>query len=158
LLVYSPDGRSFASRFFDTIVIWDIQTDGVAKEIKCRWAVDSMVWSLDGRMVAITLGPREGALSLEKYEVTSDTQLFKKEIEPGVAYQHLWAHRETFRLMTIPSHHHNTPTFDVSIFEIGVTLIKIESFVVTSGLGNQPIKTTLFSPPLIMFPLWVALE
>ena len=34
-LAYSPDGRSIACTSDTAIIIWDVQTGGVAKEIKC---------------------------------------------------------------------------------------------------------------------------
>ena len=145
-LAYSPDGRYLASGLSNTVVIWDIQTGGVAKEIECCWVVVSMAWSFDGRIVAAILRSKEKILCVETHEVASGARLFTEDIEPGVNYWRLWAHKGTFRLMTIPSYHENAPTFDMSISEIGATLIRIESFTVGKELWRRPLGSIIFSP------------
>jgi WD40 repeat protein len=46
-LAYSPDGHSLASLSNTSLIIWDIQTGGVAKEIPCdKTSGGSVVWSL----------------------------------------------------------------------------------------------------------------
>ena len=145
-LAYSPDGRSLASGFSNTIVIWDVQTGGVAKEIGCRRAIVSMAWSSDGRTIATTLRHKEKPARVETYEVASGAQLFTKKLESGIAFWHLWAHEKSFRLMTIPLHSIEDPTLEITISEIGPILIKIESFSVATGMGTQSISNITFSP------------
>ena len=51
-LAYSPDGRSLACTCTTTIIIWDIQTGEVAKELQYdKPFSDSLVWSSDGRTI-----------------------------------------------------------------------------------------------------------
>ena len=53
-LAYSQDGHSLASLTYTGVVIWDIQTGGVAKEIPCDWVAPIfLVWSLDGGSICV---------------------------------------------------------------------------------------------------------
>ena len=52
-LTYSPDGRTLAG-LSDTLTIWDVQTGGAVKGIQYNDFGDgSIVWLLDGKMIAI---------------------------------------------------------------------------------------------------------
>ena len=147
-LAYSPDGRSLASGLSNTIVIWDIQTGGVAKGIKCCWVIVSIVWSLDGTIVAVVLRSKKQILHVETYEIASGARLFAGEIGLKVGYWHLWAHDQTFRFVTIPPYAVSTSTFNMKISEIGAIPTKIESFTAPTGLRSpgQPPRTAAFSP------------
>ena len=146
-LAYSPDGRSLASGLSNTIVIWDIQTGGVAKEIECCWVIVSMAWSSDGGVVATILRSRETTLRVETYKVASGARLFAEESGPGVYYWQLWAHEKSFRFMTVPSYPVDTPAFSVQISEIGATPTQIESFTVPTRLRHRfPRAAITFSP------------
>ena len=144
-LVYSPDGRSLACGFSGCILIWDIQTGGVANEIRCNKGMASLAWSLDGSMVAITLGRGSSITDVETYNVFSGAQLFTKRFESR-ADVHLWACEKSFRLMEAMSRDPTLP-LEISISEIEPTLIEIESFSVHTGdwfWSNTPQIT--FSP------------
>ena len=96
-LTYSPDGRSLACGFPSLIVIWDIQTGGVAREIGYHSEVDTLVWSLDGRKIAAA-SDDYGGVSIATYDVASGARLSAKEFGDGSLHQ-LWAHKESFLLM-----------------------------------------------------------
>ena len=143
-LAYSPDGRSLACGFSNAIVIWDIQTGGVAKEIECCQGIVSLVWSLDGKTIAITLGYTHSIPGVEVYDVISGTQLFAEQSELEIDL-HLWACEKSFQFMAIalcPG----DPTLKISISEIGPTLIKTESFSVKMGVELPSFFAITFSP------------
>ena len=123
-LAYSPNGRSIACGFSGGIVIWDVQTGGAAKEINCGCDIVSLVWSLDGRTVAVTLGGRTFTTGVKTYDVFSGTQLFTKRFKSTVNV-YLWACEKSFLFVVTRNPH--GPKFEVSISEIGPTLIEIES-------------------------------
>ena len=143
-LAYSPDGRSLACGFFNAIVIWDIQTGGVAKEIECSGVV-SLVWSLDGRTIATALGYGNPIPGVKTYDVASGAQLFMEEFELEIVC-HLWAYEKSFRFMTTMSRY-GDPTLKISISEIGPTLVKIEALSLTMGVTFPSLSTITFSPP-----------
>ena len=55
LITYSLDGCSLACLSNAILIIWDIQTGGVAKEIGCRGNNVSLVWSSDGGTIGTIL-------------------------------------------------------------------------------------------------------
>ena len=134
---YSPDGWSLACAFFNGVVIWDIQTGGVVRVFGCCYGMKSLVWSLDGRKIAVTTGKLNGNHYIETYDVASGAQLFtKRSYTP-----HLWAYKETFRFVT-DSLGESRP--EISISEIGPTLTKIES--VSLKFRKKDPTVTAFSP------------
>ena len=165
-LAYSPDGRSLACSAENTIVIWDIQTGGVAKEIVTppHSRIVSLVWSSDGRTIASisTIGhPLVSKSGVDTYEITSGARLFTELFDHGVSC-YLWACKKSFRLMTamlsettppeitsseITSSKGNT-TLNITISKIGSTLIKIESHSVMIRMELDPRSswTATFSP------------
>ena len=131
-LVYSPDGCSLAGCSDTSVVIWDIQTGGVIKEIKCEVTDDGLefVWSLDGKMIG-AISPRVlETLTVHTYDVTSgETRPLGTLQSSGKPY--LWAHGESFRIMT-------TTEWDrkgrrINIFEAGSALTRAESFHLRFG-------------------------
>ena len=122
-LAYSPDGRSLACSSDSSIIIWDIQTGGVAKELHCGTNNTSLVWSLDGRSICTICG-EEGAFSVDSHNVAADTTLSPGKLRSD-DYPHLWAHESSFRVITT-SRSYLAGTIEV--FEIGCALIKIDSF------------------------------
>ena len=127
VLAYAPDGQSLACVAHTSIIIWDVQTGGVAREIQGTDTYDvSLVWSLDGRMIS-TL-PRaqvNTTWTVGRYDVVSGT-----EISPIILHSEtrplLWAHGESFRAMMIVGCN-QVPT--IEIFKVGPTLTKVESFL-----------------------------
>ena len=126
-LAYSPDGRSLACSSDAAIVIWDTQTGGVVKEIQHDNASGhSLVWSLDGASIStmdcVWMGMHD--LTVCVYDVASGTAL------PPITLQsndepHLWAHRETLRLMTTAQ---RGKTRTIDIFDVWPAPTRIESF------------------------------
>ena len=127
-LAYSPDGQSLAS-LSDTLTIWDVQTGGVVKGIQCNaFGNGSIVWSLDGKMIAIA---ENSTRTVHIHDVVSSMtrSLGTLKSDNGL---HIWAHNESFRVMaTLLA----DQTFTVEIFEVGSDLTKIESFHLESGCG-----------------------
>ena len=156
-LAYSPDGRFLASLSSTSLTIWDVQTGGVAREIKCG-AIDnvSLAWSLDGETICtITqacqgqgtdamLQPRyykiDTVYAVRAYAVTSGTALssstLKSRGEPG-----LWAHNTSFQVFTVEQ---GDQAFIIDTFEVGSVLTKVKSFHVKSSRGHDRIGS--FSP------------
>ena len=122
-LAYSPDGHSLACLSSTALVIWDIQTGGVAKEIGHSGVKDnsSLVWSLDGRMVGTINGS-----TVHIYEVTSGTTR-----SPGTLQSrykpHIWAHNTSFLVTTIGC---DDQVLTIDTFMVGSVLTKTESFCV----------------------------
>ena len=142
-LSYSPDGRSIACGFPGAIVIWDIQTGGVAKEIDCGRNVASLVWSLDGKTIAITFSYRGFTSDLQTYDVFSGARLFTKRVD-SEANVYLCPYEKSFRLIVARSRFGNH-TIELSISKIEPTLIEIESkfSIPTKGLRSKfPFKIT----------------
>jgi len=126
-LAYSPDGRSIACASDTAIIIWDIQTGGVAKEIECGTSNHSLVWSLDGQRIC-TIGYKPYTVHI--YGVSSGTALSPGTLQSG-GILHLWAVDESFRVMTAYGEY-DIETVD--IFEVGSTLTKIQSFPPRSSI------------------------
>jgi len=121
-LSYSPDGRSIAHASDTTIMIWDIQTGGVAKEIKRSANTTSLVWSSDGRTICTIDSKDPKTFTVHTYDVSSGTIS-----SPGTLQSrnnpHLWMVDRSFWVMTT-----GYPTDTLDVFEVGFTLTKIQSF------------------------------
>jgi len=124
-LGYSPDGRFIACAHYRAgIIIWDIQTGGVAKEIK--YSIDNyvqfMVWSPDG-----------GTICTVESDINSNKIVHTYDISPGTisspgtlqSYEnpYLWVDDKSFWIMTM-----RDSGDGVDIFEVGSTLTRIQSF------------------------------
>jgi len=132
-LAYSPDGCLLA-HLPNSLVIWDIQTGGIAKEVQCDMSYgNSMVWSLDGRAIGITHG-----LAVYVYDVASGIMRsigrLQSRDKPWI-----WAHDGTFRTMAT-----GLDGQVITIFEVGLGLSKIESFHVEPWVEGTWIES--FSP------------
>ena len=139
-LAYSPDGRSLACGSNTSIVIWDIQTGGVAYEVQCGLGSISMVWSLNGKTVGfIDLSRRVHTHDLSSGITTSPGE-FSSTSDP-----YFWAHDKTFRILTtVPSGPPHEGTVD--ILEVGHTLAKIYSFSLMRGIMLRSTLNTSYSP------------
>ena len=134
---YSPDGHYLACFSSTALIIWDIQTGGVAKEIGCYSATDdtSLVWSLDGRTIAFIELWKASAIYV--CDVASGTtQSFS--ICPPSYGPHLWAHNISFRVM-IPK---KEEFWTIEISEVKSALTKIKSFNTMISL----LSSSYFSP------------
>jgi len=148
-LAYSPDGRSLCGASNTTIIIWDAQTGGAAKEIECDdlGGLRSLVWSLDGKTIGVILKGR-GIWTVFTCNVASG------EEAPGCTFEsedvpHLWAHGKSFRVMTthlsdVSGFTMFNPRTDctsdpsdartINYLEVGPALTLVRSFNVSVGL------------------------
>ena len=146
---YSPDGRSIACASNAMIIIWDIQTGGVVKEIRRNEAGDaSLVWLLDGRVIGIISWYR---WTMRVYDVASDTV---RTVLSGIKLEsrdrpHLWAHGEYFRVAVTGI---EDGALAIGIFEAWSTITKIESFRIKS-LGPD-YRISSFSPTTYRISVW----
>ena len=123
---YSPDGRSLASLSYTSLIVWDVQTGGVTKQIEHSPGGDvSLVWSLDGGMVGSIFHDEDSDIwTVHVCDVALGTTL-SSTILPSIDKPHLWAHGTSFQVM-ITGRDSQGPTID--IFEVWSVLTKIESF------------------------------
>ena len=129
---YSPDGHSLTCLSGDAIVVWDIQTGGVARETE--FSTTSLcdlplMWSLDGGTICTTY---IHGLIMERYamyihDVASGTTTSPGQLQSRQT-PHLWARDESFRIMTTDHDGQAKPAYTIDIFEVGSALTKIESF------------------------------
>ena len=141
-LAYSPDGRSLACASNTAVIVWDIQTGGVAREIQYDEPLDgSLVWSLDGKSITtMVFDSKTNTLTLRRYDVVSNTALspisLRSEDKP-----HLWADSESFRVMTAVR---DGQACTIDIFKVKATATKTKSFPIQLEEGDCQIKS--FSP------------
>jgi len=132
---YSPDGQTLACSLSTGIIIWDIQTGGVAKIIQSKLSGGRPVWSSDGRVVGV-LSDR----SVNMYDIASGSEL------PSITLKsdgYLWTHSESFRVMTV---YQDKGDLIIEIFEVGPALKKIESFSIqmVADLSNWSFSQTTY--------------
>ena len=139
-LAYSPDGRSLACSSY-TLMIWDIQTGGGAKEIEydneSTSSSGSIVWSLDGMTVGMTQYS-----TVHLYDVASGATWSPGTLQSGNKL-HLWAHNRSFRVVAI---RWGGGVFTIEVFDVGSDLVKIESFHIESPRGSLDPDIASFSP------------
>ena len=131
-LAYSPDGHSLAGCSNIGIVIWDIQTGGVAKRIACEVNDQGLmlVWSLDGMTIGALSRSLSDTNTMHTYDIASgaiQSSGALKLVDGG----HLWAHNKSFWVMV------GTMGLDghtINIFEVGSTLTKVEQFPIQPHL------------------------
>ena len=122
---YSPDGCFLACSSDGSILIWDIQTGGVVREIECDFYPTSLAWSLDGRMVGV-IKSEAGQADVITYGVASGRTLFTGSLyseDYSYLFMHLWAYKGTF--LVAATQKNNPPR--VNIFEVQHVLINIHS-------------------------------
>jgi len=149
---YSPDGHSLAFPSRNGIIIWDIQTGGMTKEIECDYtgvSGVSLVWSLDGDTIcsiATILDPyppRVGSHTPRVHDVASGTTSSSAALQ-SEGTPHLWAHNKSFRIMT-RTRKRDSEGQVVQILEIGSVLTRIDSFNIHSWVNDWDHYGT-FSP------------
>jgi hypothetical protein len=135
-LTYSPDGCSLACTSYTAVLIWDIQTGGVMKEIKCTTEGILLAWSSDGRMICTI----DQSLSVHIYDTTLGMALSPGGLRSG-GKPRLWAYKESFCAIT------RTKIYDslmdtVEVFKVGYTLTKIHAFDIGSDSTEISISPT----------------
>ena len=140
-LEYSPDGRSLACASATAIIIWDIQTGEVAKELQYdKPSSNSLMWSSDGRSISTTVWDQTAhTLAARRSDVTSD--ISSSTTLQSLYKPHLWVHGKSFRVMTTAR---DGEAYTADILEVGPPLTKVESFSVQ--LGERDCWIESFSP------------
>ena len=132
-LAYSPDGRSIACASDTAILIWDIQTGGMAEEIECSPNHTSLVWSLDGRTICtINWEADEATFIVCTYDISSGTASSSGALQ-SADNLHLWAYDQSFRIMMAERGSGDDTV--INIFEVGSTLTEIRSFTISPWTG-----------------------
>ena len=140
---YSPDGRSLVCLSKTALIIWDIQTGGVAKRIK-RSGIHggaTLLWSSDGETIGIMTTTGTSLDSFRTCCVASGAiQSFDRLRTCG--NPHFWAHGKTFRITTITwaGKTLTADTFEAS----GSTFTSVQSLSIQPG--EEIIKINSFSP------------
>jgi len=139
-LAYSPDGRSIACASNTAIVIWDIQTGGVAKEIGCSADNISLVWALNGQTICTINSEDRETFTVHTYNVSSGMASSPGTLRSG-DNPHLWTVDKSFRVMAVVCIGYIIGAVD--IFEVGSTLTRIQSFpppsrYATNGMSFSP--------------------
>ena len=139
-LAYSPDGRSIACASDTAIIIWDVQTGGVANEIERSANHVSLVWSLDGRKICTINSEDRGAFIVHIYDASSGITLSSSTLLSR-DNPHLWTDDGSFLVMTTARDIFRGCTIDT--FKVGSTLTRIRSF--TFPLAHEAVIGS-FSP------------
>ena len=147
-LAYSPDGHSLACGSHTAIMIWDIQTGGVAREIMSRAHTITLLWLSDGGSIGTLerLYPDSAYTETHfcTYDVSSDTLLFAETIDSSHK-PYLWAYEESFRVMTIERYtNHGVKIqiqFRVKDMEVRSLLTTIHTFSITAWTRDEDIST-----------------
>ena len=130
-LAYSSDGRSLCCVSNTGIIIWDIQTGGMVREVGFDDTLDSsrsLVWSLDGRMIGAVLG-RGHTWAVVTYDVASGRILSRSKLG-SVGEPYLWAHDKSFRVMAA-SLDRELKRCSINVFEVWPTLSQVKSFPIS---------------------------
>ena len=147
-LAYSPDGHSLAAFLGTSLIIWDIQTGGLAREAECGFSNSILlVWSLDGQKNCNILWDTSIYPSWTVYVYNVDSGIAQS---PGglqsTCTPQLWAYGKSFRIMVTRwsgQSGQSGQSYTIDIFEVGFILTKIESFLIRLGERGQ-VRT--FSP------------
>jgi len=160
-VAYSPDGLSLACCSDDTLVIWDIQTGGVAKEIEFDKANAVWVtWSLSGEVVGVT-GQwwcpdksihNDTTYAVHIFNISSGIRLAHVMVQ-SIYTPYLWDHNTSFQVMTVQWDGQGC-TIDIS--EIGTVLSKIESFHI--GFWGECPGIGTFSPTTYQISISVDIQ
>ena len=145
-LAYSSDGCSLCCASSTSIIIWDIQTGGIVREVECDATLSSpnlLVWSLDGKTIGAVHG-RSYTRTVTMYGVASGGILSHNTLgsrdEP-----YLWAHDKSFQIMGT-SLDHRSYTWKIDILEVGPTLTQVRSFSIPVQWSPKWFHIKSFSP------------
>ena len=142
-LAYSSDGRSLCCASDTSIVIWDIQTGGVAREVAYDDTLNStpksLVWSPDGRTIGAVFGryPYPHSLwAVVAYDVASGRILSRGTLDLVTGEPYLW-HDESFWIMVASSQDGMLGgPHRVDILKLGPTLTRVRSLSIPT-LGER---------------------
>ena len=146
-LTYSPDGCSIACGSYNSIVIWDIQTGGVVKEVRCSLKNISMAWSLDGRKVGFV----DSRKRVGTHDLASGTTTYSGEFL-STSNPYLWADKRSFWIITTAQTNRYDHTL-VEVLEVEQTLAKSHSFIFPWGTMPQPTLNISYSPSTCHFAI-----
>jgi len=138
-LAYSLDGHFIACSSATGIIIWDIQTGGIAEEIEHSTRSIALVWSSDGGSICTIESGHCGPYSVHTYNISSGTTSSSGTLESS-KNPYLWVHDKSFWIMTIQYFLNS-----IEIFKVGPTLTKIHSFVF-SRFSQFGVTIGSFSP------------
>lgn len=129
-LAYSPDGRSIACASGVGVLIWDIQTGGVARGIEGKVGSTSPVWLSDGRIC--TIRRKDGAWGVYMHDFSSGLRpLFVGRLRPQVDVdswvekQSLWVYKKS---LFVTAAHRDLRELHIDVLEVGCALTKLHSF------------------------------
>ena len=133
-LAYSPDGCFLACNSGATIIIWDIQTGGVVKEIQRNVAYsNSLIWSLDGGSISTLVWDyRSETWIVYWYDVASSTELSLIRLQSS-SQPYLWAFEKSFQVITMLW----SVDCTINIFKVGAIATKVKSFHVQVSYQNK---------------------
>ena len=141
---YSPDGCFLASVSCTSLIIWDIQTGGVSKEIKHSIGIDvSLVWSLDGGTIGtIFYDKSSGIWTVNTCDIASGTTPSSITLQ-STDKPYLWAHNTSFHVMATGR---DGQTLTINIFVVGSVLTKLESFQINLWTPTRWLRSSHQSP------------
>ena len=143
-LAYSPDGHSLACLSKTAIIIWDIQTHEVAKEIKYNNSgLGSLVWSLNGRTIGTLLKEgRSHAWVACIHVVASGRTLAPTILWPKDIPHFCQVHDKSFQIAT--TKWAEGCTIEIVDCEVGYPHTEVKSFPIQIWKEYPQIKS--FSP------------
>ena len=135
-LAYSPNGQSLACGFSHAIVIWDIQTGGVVKEIKNQSDTHFLAWSLDGVKIAAYLHDKSAVIY-----TGSGTCLSRFQFNISTVC-HLWGCKKSILALALTP---NRNVLTVSIRNLEHANTPIKSINITTKSMSPPFPLSSFS-------------
>ena len=89
-LVFSPDGKTLASCDWDTIFLWDLDTETVRLTFKTEWGLSALAFSPNGKL--LVSGNDDGVINL--WNATVQQQGLAEKISQNLSTFKLTKHRE----------------------------------------------------------------
>ena len=144
LLAYSPDGYSLACLSKTVIMIWDIQTCEVTKEIEYdNSGLGLLAWSLDGKTIAtLSSNWRTGAWVACIHDIASGKTLSPTTLWP-TEMPYIWGHNTSFQIAMMVQQI-GAWTIEIYDYEVGCPHAKAKSFHIPLW-GSHP-EIGSFSP------------
>ena len=129
-VAYSPDGHSLAGCSNTAIIIWDTQTGGIVKEIKCKIPYNSeLLWSLSGNTIGVVSPGHSKTATMKSYNVAVynliSGAVVLSEIFQSGSRPYFWAHDKCFQIATTAEHQKGCI---INLLEVGTTLTELEQF------------------------------